>query len=337
MSLFKFDQFVFDSTNHRLTKQGLAVPLRPKASQLLALLLENSDRIVSKSEIFLSIWHSEYARDHLLFQLISELRKAPFNSEFVRTIPNKGYQWNVKTKVIENKSWLNIAASLFIATMCLTSLLLVSSGDKTALKLTQLPAHSAFSKGVIAMHTGNPKDAEQWFRFALNENPESIESSLFLAETLFHQNKMQESLSTLHRLLNTPNLAEYNMMTATDLLSRIHQRQGKFKDALRYAQQSNQTNVIAQCSVDAVENRIEFLERIIESPSDIDEQELLSTFDPFNKTEHHSSAPENEVDSKFRSNCQQLLNNVDDTSYCAPEDSQDVYVKVQSFKGVELS
>lgn len=328
MPSFKFDNFVFDSTNYRLTHNRDAVPLRPKALQLLNLLLQNRERVVTKSEIFLAIWHSEYVRDHLLFQLISELRKAPFDPNFVRTVPNRGYQWNVATKIAKKKMPVNIAASLLVGSATIASLLFWTAGDKPTMELTQLPAHSAFSKGVIAMHSGEHDHAERWFRFSLSENPESVESSLFLAETLFHQNKEEESLQTLRALLRQPNLASYNKMTATDLLSRIHQRQGRLRDALHFAQQSSQTNVIAQCSVDAVEGRIEMLERIIKKPAIPFELAQQST--PI-RNEGSQPRPENasensNIKTQPNIDCEQLNIKTGDTSYCEPNIDTELFV-----------
>jgi hypothetical protein len=66
-----------------------------------------------KAEIMSLIWSSNYSRDHLLSELKSELRKAPFKSEFTRTQPNEGYQWNVTTKSIDSPFYVPqmIAAS----------------------------------------------------------------------------------------------------------------------------------------------------------------------------------------------------------------------------------
>lgn len=278
MPLFKFEDFIFDSSSHKLSHGGTKVAIRPKALKLLSLLIQNRHRILSKAEIMSSVWGSNYARDHLLFQLISELRKHPLKSEFVRTQPNEGYQWNVTTKKVDNRFFVPqlIAASVVAALMCLSLMALpvFNKADVSLAQTVQLPAYSALSKGIVALQSGEKDKAIQWFEFALSENPDSIESSIFLAETLYQQNRPEESSKYLQNVLGKENLSAYNNATATNILSRISEQQGKFDDALRYAQESRQTNVPGQCSADFVEQRIQRLEsRIAMSPIDSDQDE----------------------------------------------------------------
>lgn len=264
MPLLKFEDFVFDSTSHRLTRYGTTVAIRPKALKLLCLLINNRHRVVPKPEIMSTVWGSDYARDHLLFQLIGELRKPPFKSEFVRTIPNEGYQWKVETKLVHNRTALSklIAASVITAVVGL-SVMLSTTFNKTdgSSQTAHLPAYRALSKGIVALENGDKDEAIEWFEFALVENPDSIESSLFLAETLYQQNRPEESSDQLQHVLQNGNLSAYNKATATNILSRISEQQGRLDDALRYAQNSLPTSTTAgQCSVDFVEQRIERLE-----------------------------------------------------------------------------
>jgi DNA-binding winged helix-turn-helix (wHTH) protein len=262
MPLFKFENFIFDSTSHQLTNKGEKVALRPKTLKLLNLLIENRHRLVSKAEIMSSVWGSDYARDHLLFQLISELRRHPLNSEFVRTQPNEGYQWNISTRVIENRIFSPrlIAASTITAIVCL-SMLAITAFNQTVIsqKTAHLPAYSALSKGIVARESGDNNDAIEWFEFALIENPDSVESSLFLAETLYQQNRPEESKTHLQSVLKDVRLSAYNKATATNILSRISEQQGRFDDALRYAQNSLPADIVGQCSVDFIEQRVDRL------------------------------------------------------------------------------
>jgi tetratricopeptide (TPR) repeat protein len=123
-----------------------------------------------------------------------------------------------------------------------------------------LPAYRALSKGIVALENGDKNEAIEWFEFALVENPDSVESSLFLAETLFQQNRPKESSDRLQHVLQKGSLSAYNKATATNILSRISEQQGQLDDALRYAQNSLSTDTTGQCSVDFVEQRIERLQ-----------------------------------------------------------------------------
>ena len=263
MPLLKFADFVFDPISHRLTRNGEAVAIRPKALKLLCLLINNRHRVVPKPEIMSTVWGSNYARDHLLFQLIGELRKSPLKSEYVRTLPNEGYQWNIATKVVHARMSFPklIAASVITAIIGLAALLptTLNTADSRA-QTAHLPAYSALSKGIIALENDDKDEAIEWFEFALVENPESVESSLFLAETLYQLNRSDESSGRLRQMLQKVSLSAYEKATATNILSRISEQQGQFDDALRYAQNSLPTGTTGQCSVDFVEQRINNLE-----------------------------------------------------------------------------
>jgi tetratricopeptide (TPR) repeat protein len=110
------------------------------------------------------------------------------------------------------------------------------------------------------LENGEKNKAIQWFKFALSENPDSIESSIFLAETLYQQNRHEESSNYLQKVLGNNNTSAYNKATATTILSRISEQQGKFNDALIHAKKAPQTDVVGQCSADFVEQRIHRLE-----------------------------------------------------------------------------
>jgi len=315
LTVLKFGDFVFNSTRMQLEHKGQCVPLRPKALQLLSLLVENRVRIVTKDEILLSLWGSNYAPDHLLFQLVSELRKAPFSSDFIRTQPNLGYQWNVSTEVVSPTFLprMKVAAVMIMSVLCVPAWLLFNSPDHSRLS-SQLPAQNAFTKGIIAMDRGRVGEAVKWFKFALKENPESVESSLFLAEALLYQNKVDESLAHTQVLLQQPQLSEYDKMTATNLLSRIRQRQGRLYEALELAHNSSQAKVIAQCSVDAVDRRAEVLAGKLGIP-------LVTS-----KTALVEPELSVEVDQNYVDNCKELLPNLEETSYCVPENFENLYV-----------
>ncbi len=268
MEIFEFKGFTFDSLEYSLTYRGQPVLLRPKAMKLLSLLLLNRDRVVSKAEIFVGIWGSEYARDHLLFQLISELRKAPFEPDFIRTQPNMGYQWNVVTRQTQAKvPWLKrsiLAAGVVMACALLQTSATHFSTAKPAQESRQLPAYSALSNGVLEMHAGNYDEAERWFKFALRENPESTEASLFLAESLLSQGKLAESSQTLVNTSQRDDIGKYNTSAINDLLSRVSQRRGRLQDALQYAKASQLDQPLAQCSAEVVNERVALLEARLE-------------------------------------------------------------------------
>ncbi|MDQ2076883.1 winged helix-turn-helix domain-containing protein [Marinimicrobium sp. ABcell2] len=98
MILFKFGSYTYlPATGELRAADGAPVALRHKVSSLLTYLLENRARLVSKQELLEALWqHSDY-RENSLTQSIKELRKALGDSarapEFVKTFPQRGYQW----------------------------------------------------------------------------------------------------------------------------------------------------------------------------------------------------------------------------------------------------
>lgn len=98
MGLYDFDTFTFDPARGELSEQRRGqIPLRHKVSRLLEYLLSNRDRLVSKEELLEKLWqHGDY-RENSLTQSVRELRKAlgdsAQNSRYIKTFPQRGYQW----------------------------------------------------------------------------------------------------------------------------------------------------------------------------------------------------------------------------------------------------
>jgi len=97
MTIYEFSNFRFDTVIQELRIDQEEIPLRQKARDLLQLLLENTDRIVSREEIQEHLWGELIVDANSLSQLISELRRVfrdhHQESVFVKTIPKVGYQW----------------------------------------------------------------------------------------------------------------------------------------------------------------------------------------------------------------------------------------------------
>lgn len=98
MPQFQFGQFSFDSQSGELTHPDKPQQaLRHKVAGLLQYLIENKDRVISKEELLDSLWqHGDY-RENSLTQSIRELRLALDDNakqpSFVKTYPQRGYQW----------------------------------------------------------------------------------------------------------------------------------------------------------------------------------------------------------------------------------------------------
>jgi DNA-binding winged helix-turn-helix (wHTH) protein len=104
-SFYRFEQFVLDPATRTLTRAGSAVPLTPKAFDVLLHLAQNPNRLVSKEELLRAVWGDTFVEEGNLTQYISHLRKAlGDNSDDARlivTIARKGYQFTPRVTVAE--------------------------------------------------------------------------------------------------------------------------------------------------------------------------------------------------------------------------------------------
>ncbi len=93
-----FGECEFDSGRRALLRHGSAVPLSPKAFQLLELLLDRRPEAVAKTELVESLWPETFVSDASLHNLVAEIRAAlgdaPRAARYIRTVPKFGYAFH---------------------------------------------------------------------------------------------------------------------------------------------------------------------------------------------------------------------------------------------------
>jgi DNA-binding winged helix-turn-helix (wHTH) protein len=93
-----FGSFYLDTVAHRLLRGGEEIHLRPKAFELLALLIEAAPRIVPKREIHERLWPGGLVTDATVVAIVKELRRALSDSDpqspVIRTIHSVGYAFD---------------------------------------------------------------------------------------------------------------------------------------------------------------------------------------------------------------------------------------------------
>jgi TolB-like protein/DNA-binding winged helix-turn-helix (wHTH) protein/Flp pilus assembly protein TadD len=98
-SFFQFGRFGLDATGRLLFRGGEAIPLPPKAADVLLLLVQNSGNVVEKEEILKTVWPETYVEDGSLARAISILRKTLAEGgdgrEYIATISKRGYRFTV--------------------------------------------------------------------------------------------------------------------------------------------------------------------------------------------------------------------------------------------------
>ena len=95
MSRVHFGDFVLDSETRELLLGHDAVPLSPKAFQLLEVLVLSRPKALSKTTLQESLWPDAFVVEKNLVNLIAEIRKAldddPTHPRYVRTVHRFGY------------------------------------------------------------------------------------------------------------------------------------------------------------------------------------------------------------------------------------------------------
>src|SRR5687767_13516785 len=71
-----FGPFCLDRAGARLLREGRAVPLTPKAFDLLQLLASKPGRLVTKEELLKTIWPDAFVSDASIKVCVREVRKA---------------------------------------------------------------------------------------------------------------------------------------------------------------------------------------------------------------------------------------------------------------------
>jgi hypothetical protein len=93
--LVSFGEFVLDPAAREVRRGTAAVPLSPKAYQLLEILVAHRPKALSKLELQERIWPDTFVVEKNLVNLVAEIRAAlgdaPSHARFVRTVPRFGY------------------------------------------------------------------------------------------------------------------------------------------------------------------------------------------------------------------------------------------------------
>jgi DNA-binding winged helix-turn-helix (wHTH) protein len=115
-----FGRLVLDTDTRQLLHGAKPVPLSPKAFDLLALLVDNRPRALSKDEIHQRLWPGTHVSDANLAGLVAEIRRAVADDartpRFVRTVQRFGYAFSGaataeggaadKPAVTQSRCWL---------------------------------------------------------------------------------------------------------------------------------------------------------------------------------------------------------------------------------------
>ena len=93
----RFGPFRFDVANGFLYRDGIALPLPPRALGVMAVLTAHPGQVVSKQVLLDRVWKDTNVTDTSLAEAVSLLRQAlgdePQRGDFIQTVPRRGYRF----------------------------------------------------------------------------------------------------------------------------------------------------------------------------------------------------------------------------------------------------
>ena len=95
-SVYEFDRFTLEMSEHRLLRDGEVVPLTPKMFDLLRVLVDHAGHLVEKEHLIREVWGDTFVEEGSLTRGISVLRKVLGETEaerYIETVPKRGYRF----------------------------------------------------------------------------------------------------------------------------------------------------------------------------------------------------------------------------------------------------
>ncbi len=115
MGFYRFGAFTLDTQTYELRRDGNVIPVEPQVFGVLAHLIENRDRVVSKDELFNAVWKGRIVSDATLSSRIRAARLAVHDTadikSIIRTVPRRGFRFVAKVATIDDGNESNIRQS----------------------------------------------------------------------------------------------------------------------------------------------------------------------------------------------------------------------------------
>jgi Tol biopolymer transport system component/DNA-binding winged helix-turn-helix (wHTH) protein len=96
-NLLTFGDVRVDLAAERVWRGDELVELEPKAFEVLRHLLHNPDRLISKQELFDTVWERTAVTDNALTRVVAQLRRAigddARDARYIETVPTRGYRF----------------------------------------------------------------------------------------------------------------------------------------------------------------------------------------------------------------------------------------------------
>jgi len=106
MTLYRFDEFDFDSTTGELRQTGRRVPLRPQPAKALGHLVERQGQLVNRRELQRAIWpddtfvHFDHGLNSCMKQIRAALDDNRSSPRYVETLVRRGFRFIAPVVVV---------------------------------------------------------------------------------------------------------------------------------------------------------------------------------------------------------------------------------------------
>jgi DNA-binding winged helix-turn-helix (wHTH) protein len=105
----QFGPFLIDVRERVLLRDGQPVPVTPKAFDLLAALVEQPGKLISKEDLLEKVWPGTFVEESNLSYNVFALRKAlgdtAENGQYIETVPKRGYPVHSRGDAREPWEW----------------------------------------------------------------------------------------------------------------------------------------------------------------------------------------------------------------------------------------
>lgn len=101
---YEFGPYQLDPTKRILTREGEGIPLTPKATDILIMLVKHAGQLVEKDELLKEVWPDTFVEEANLSQNVFTLRRAlgddRVESRFIETVARRGYRFLAAVKTV---------------------------------------------------------------------------------------------------------------------------------------------------------------------------------------------------------------------------------------------
>jgi DNA-binding winged helix-turn-helix (wHTH) protein len=123
----RFGEYELDLSRFELRRSGQRVRVQPKVLDLLAYLIRNRERVVTKDELLAALWEGVVVSETALTQTVKEARRAVRDDgerqRVIQTVRGRGYRFALELEEESDAEGPGAAATTFVGREALLALL----------------------------------------------------------------------------------------------------------------------------------------------------------------------------------------------------------------------